>query len=99
MLNTLANHGYIPRDGLNFTLAQLQDGFTKAINLAPDFSIGPWDVGILASTTCYNSTLNLHDLVEHNLIEHDASLSRLVCPPVPLLHSGQNSRMSYLACS
>lgn len=77
MLNTLANHGYLPRDGLNFTLAQLQDAFTKAINLAPDFSVGPWDTGVQASTTGINGTLNLHDLVKHDLIEHDASLSRL----------------------
>ncbi|KAJ4416148.1 hypothetical protein N0V82_006908 [Gnomoniopsis sp. IMI 355080] len=77
MLNTLANHGYLPRNGLNFTLAQLQDAFTTAINLAPDFSVGPWDTGIQASTTGVNGTLNLHDLVKHDLIEHDASLSRL----------------------
>lgn len=80
MLNTLANHGYIPRSGLNFTLFQLQDGFTKSINLAPDSVVGPWNTGMLASTTGFNNTLNLHDLVKHNLIEHDASLSRLVCP-------------------
>lgn len=77
MLNTLANHGYISRDGLNITLAELQNGFAEAINLAPDFVVGPWNVGMTASTTGYNNTLNLHDLVKHNVIEHDASLSRL----------------------
>lgn len=77
MLNTLANHGYISRDGLNISLADLQDGFTKAINLAPDFSVGPFTVGMETSTTGRDDTLNLHDLVEHDVIEHDASLSRL----------------------
>lgn len=77
MLNTLANHGYIARDGLNITLAELQDGFTAAINLAPDFSVGPFTVGMKTSTTGRNDTLNLHDLVKHDVIEHDASLSRL----------------------
>lgn len=77
MLNTLANHGYIPRNDMNFKLAQLQYGFTKAINLVPDFSIEPWHTGVLASTTGVNGNLNLHDLVKHDLIEHNASLSRL----------------------
>lgn len=77
MLNTLANHGYISRDGLNITLAELQNGFTEAINLAPDFSVRPWATGLLASTTGNNFTLNLNDLIKHNVIEHDASLSRL----------------------
>lgn len=77
MLNTLANHGYISRDGLNITLTELQNGFTNAINLAPEFSVGPWTAGMQTSTTGRNDTLNLHDLVKHNVIEHDASLSRL----------------------
>jgi hypothetical protein len=77
MLNTLANHGYIPRDGKSITLKALQDGFTAAINLAPDFSVGPFATGLTTSTTGNASTFDLHDLTKHNVIEHDASLSRL----------------------
>lgn len=76
MLNTLANHGYVARDGKNISLADLQDGFMAAINLEPAFSVGPFAVGVTASTTGRNDTLELHDLLKHNLIEHDVSLSR-----------------------
>lgn len=76
MLNTLANHGYVARNGMNISLADMQAGFQESINLAPDFSVGPFGVGVTASTTGRNDTLNLHDLLKHNLIEHDASLSR-----------------------
>lgn len=76
MLNTLANHGYISRDGKDISLKEMQDGFEAAINLEPAFSVGPFGVGVTASTTGRNDTLNLHDLLKHNLIEHDASLSR-----------------------
>lgn len=76
MLNTLANHGYVARNGMNISLADMQAGFQASINLEPDFSIGPFGVGVTASTTGRNDTLNLHDLLKHNLIEHDASLSR-----------------------
>ena len=73
MLNTLANHGYVARDGKNISLADMQDGFAAAINLEPAFSVGPFGVGVTDSTTGRNDTLNLHDLLKHNLIEHDAS--------------------------
>lgn len=76
MLNTLANHGYVARNGMNISLADMQAGFEASINLEPEFSVGPFGVGVTASTTGRNDTLNLHDLLKHNLIEHDASLSR-----------------------
>jgi hypothetical protein len=76
MLNTLANHGYVARNGMNISLADMQAGFEAAINLTPEFSVGPFAVGMTASTTGRIDTLNLHDLLKHNVIEHDASLSR-----------------------
>ncbi|KAG8165273.1 hypothetical protein KVR01_005548 [Diaporthe batatas] len=76
MMNTLANHGYVARNGRNISLADMQAGFEAAINLEPSFSIGPFGVAVTASTTGRNDTFNLHDLLKHNLIEHDLSLSR-----------------------
>ncbi|KAL0943142.1 chloroperoxidase-like protein [Colletotrichum truncatum] len=35
MVNTLANHGFLPRSGLNVSLADLVAGFTAAVNLDP----------------------------------------------------------------
>lgn len=76
MLNTAANHRFIPRDGYNISLLEFQNGLASAINLDPSFSAGPFTALLPYSTTGYNGTLNLHDLAAHNVIEHDGSLSR-----------------------
>ncbi|KAH0440710.1 chloroperoxidase-like protein [Colletotrichum camelliae] len=33
VLNALANHGYLPRDGMNINMEQLKFAFTKALNI------------------------------------------------------------------
>ncbi|KAG6580161.1 chloroperoxidase [Phytophthora cinnamomi] len=68
-LNTLANHGYLPRDGKNITvkmaLAAIQDKFNIAEDLA----------GVIRTLT--PAQFDLNDLSKHNdPIEHDASLAR-----------------------
>ena len=35
MVNSLANHGYLPRNGLNISLDDLLVAFTDAVNLDP----------------------------------------------------------------
>ncbi|CAG8677857.1 16285_t:CDS:2 [Cetraspora pellucida] len=75
-LNTLANHGYLPRDGNNITSQQLIKALQDAYNLS----------GILATVSTYNGvvtnglllkkTFNLEELSKHNTLEHDASLTR-----------------------
>ncbi|KAJ7586901.1 Chloroperoxidase [Mycena floridula] len=73
-LNTLANHGFLPRDGRNLTpdivLQASQDGF----NVAPELLFFAGRQGLLTSTTL--ETFTLDDIKLHNTIEHDASLSR-----------------------
>ncbi|KAF4548684.1 Peroxidase-like protein 6 [Elsinoe fawcettii] len=76
MINTLANHGYLPRDGLNVSLDQLVAGFEAAVNLHPEATLLVGCAALPASTTGYNDTFNLDDLSKHNVIEHDGSLSR-----------------------
>ncbi|KAF7362908.1 hypothetical protein MVEN_00641400 [Mycena venus] len=74
-LNTLANHGYLPRDGRNITVPMIVQSFEEVFNLGVD-ALQPFaKFGLLSSAA--PDTLNLDDLVEHSLIEHDASLSRL----------------------
>ncbi|KAM5350049.1 hypothetical protein ACJ41O_006554 [Fusarium nematophilum] len=73
MVNSLANHGYLPRDGLNISLPDLVTAFTDAINLDPAATTL---VGQKAVTTGNNVTFDLDNLSEHNVIEHDGSLSR-----------------------
>ncbi|KAG2760279.1 hypothetical protein PC129_g8134 [Phytophthora cactorum] len=65
-LNTLANHGHIPRDGKNLTPAILGDGIMKVYN----FDKKLLDVIFLALP----SKFTLADLGDPNFIDHDASL-------------------------
>ncbi|KAK2002644.1 Cloroperoxidase [Colletotrichum falcatum] len=76
MVNALANHGYLPRNGLNVSLADLITGFTAAVNLDPAATTLVGQKALLTSTTGNNATFNLDDLDTHGIIEHDGSLSR-----------------------
>ncbi|KAJ7586840.1 Chloroperoxidase [Mycena floridula] len=73
-LNTLANHGFLPRDGRNLTpdivIQASQDGF----NVAPELLFLAGRQGLTTGTTL--ETFTLDDIKLHNNIEHDASLSR-----------------------
>ncbi|KAJ7579896.1 Cloroperoxidase [Mycena floridula] len=73
-LNTLANHGFLPRDGRNLTpdivIQASQDGF----NVAADVLFFPARQSLTTGTTL--ETFTLDDIKLHNNIEHDASLSR-----------------------
>ncbi|KAK2626202.1 hypothetical protein QTJ16_004464 [Diplocarpon rosae] len=76
MLNTLANHGYIARDGLNISMDDLKVGLENSINLDPTATQTFGAAALLTSTTGNNATFNLDDLDQHKIIEHDGSLSR-----------------------
>lgn len=72
MLNTLANHGFMPRDGKNINRKLAIDVLNTTLN---------WDataVGFLyniAQRANPNGTsFDLNDLTAHNIHEHDASL-------------------------
>ncbi|KAK0117497.1 hypothetical protein ONS95_011837 [Cadophora gregata] len=76
MVNTLANHGFLPRDGLNISLADLVVAFNASVNLAPAATTLVGQKALLASTTGNNATFDLNDINKHGIIEHDGSLSR-----------------------
>jgi hypothetical protein len=66
-LNTLANHGYLPRDGRNITRDMLKTAIKSVYNIGEE-----------VATTLANGApalLSLSDLSLHDLIEHDASLA------------------------
>ncbi|KZT68879.1 Cloroperoxidase, partial [Daedalea quercina L-15889] len=72
-LNTLANHGYLPRDGKCITPAvlihALRAGYHLSYPLAAFLTHGGFFlIGQRRRRIC------LHDLSRHNCIEHDASL-------------------------
>uniref|UniRef100_K3WVQ7 Heme haloperoxidase family profile domain-containing protein n=1 Tax=Globisporangium ultimum (strain ATCC 200006 / CBS 805.95 / DAOM BR144) TaxID=431595 RepID=K3WVQ7_GLOUD len=65
-LNTLANHGYLPRDGKNLTPQMLKHAVCNAFNLDPSLA------KTLVAPLPHEFTLA--DLGKHNFLEHDASL-------------------------
>jgi hypothetical protein len=76
MLNALANHGYLPRDGLNIDQDQVLTALNLSVNFVADSLVGVVQAALSTSTTGNSSTFNLADTAEHNVIEHDGSLSR-----------------------
>ncbi|KAL0567409.1 hypothetical protein V5O48_014586 [Marasmius crinis-equi] len=73
-LNTLANHGFLPRDGRNITVSMIVEAGFKAYHIQAEFLIRAGKVGMLTSHEA--ETLSLDDLKLHGTLEHDASLSR-----------------------
>lgn len=78
MLNTLANHGFLPHDGKNLTQELVTKGLGDGLNFAPAFTQIMFKQALPANPDYPNATtFNLDQLNRHNILEHDASLSRL----------------------
>ncbi|KAI6912731.1 Cloroperoxidase [Hortaea werneckii] len=78
MLNTLANHGFLPHDGKNFTQEVVTKGLGDGLNFAPALTEIMFKQALPANPDYPNATtFNLDQLNRHNVLEHDASLSRL----------------------
>lgn len=65
-LNTLANHGYFPRDGKNLTPALVKRVIVQVFNLQESLAE--------SLTNALPPVFTLADLGVHNFIEHDASM-------------------------
>lgn len=76
MLNTLANHGFLPHDGKDITEEDTIRALGEGLNF--DEEISRFLHEFAASTNPLpNATIfNLDHLGRHNVLEHDASLSR-----------------------
>ncbi|PBK73314.1 Cloroperoxidase [Armillaria solidipes] len=73
-LNTLANHGFLPRDGRNITVEMVLNAALEGFNIDKSVLILVAATGLLTAKTLGSFTLD--DLKLHGIIEHDASLSR-----------------------
>lgn len=65
-INAIANHGYLPRNGLNISLEQFITGFREGLNFDAEFVRDAVKVYQPFTTTGYNNTLNLNDLDHHS---------------------------------
>ncbi|KAL5383882.1 hypothetical protein DPSP01_005681 [Paraphaeosphaeria sporulosa] len=75
VLNALANHGFLPRDGRNITQGVLIKA-TSAVNLSTEVTVGLFLAALKTSSDPASGAFTLQDLKKHNIIEHDGSLSR-----------------------
>ncbi|KAL6251795.1 hypothetical protein RBB50_002005 [Rhinocladiella similis] len=74
-LNALANQGYLPRDGKNITLSQVQHALQTALHM--DWLAAASLVSSLPPLLRPDGTFDLIDTRRHNVIEHDSSFTRL----------------------
>ncbi|KAL4864993.1 hypothetical protein BDV12DRAFT_188485 [Aspergillus spectabilis] len=76
MMNTLANHGFLPHDGRNLTRPNVVDALTTALNFNASLANLMFDMAIVANPEQNATYFTLDHLNRHNVLEHDASLSR-----------------------
>ncbi|KAJ8065653.1 hypothetical protein OCU04_006325 [Sclerotinia nivalis] len=77
MMNTLANHGFLPRDGRNLTEHNVVKGLNHGLNFNKSLASIMFQQAVPASPAYPNTTFfTLDDLNRHNVLEHDASISR-----------------------
>ncbi|CAG8948990.1 hypothetical protein HYFRA_00002118 [Hymenoscyphus fraxineus] len=76
MMNTLANHGFLPHDGRNITRETAIKALGQGINFDPALAGLMWDQAIFINPEPNATFFTLDMLNVHNVLEHDASLSR-----------------------
>ncbi|KAI1336611.1 Peroxidase, family 2-domain-containing protein [Xylariaceae sp. FL0016] len=76
MLNTLANHGFLPHDGKNLKETEVVDALATALNFDAELSKLLFSFAVTTNPTPNATTFSLNDLGRHDILEHDASLSR-----------------------
>jgi len=76
MLNTLANHGFLPRNGRNLTRKNVVDSLHDGLNFNTTLGGMMWQQAIVANPEPNATFFTLEQLNVHGVLEHDASLSR-----------------------
>ncbi|RDW73919.1 hypothetical protein BP5796_07361 [Coleophoma crateriformis] len=76
MMNTLANHGFLPHDGRNITKANAIHALGAGLNFDATLAGIMWDQAIIANTEPNATFFTLDNLNRHNILEHDGSMSR-----------------------
>ncbi|KAL6236530.1 hypothetical protein BDW75DRAFT_250069 [Aspergillus navahoensis] len=76
MMNTLANHNFLPHDGRNITRDKLINALGEALNFNASLASLMFDMAIVVNPEPNATWFTLDQLNQHNVLEHDASLSR-----------------------
>lgn len=73
-LNTLANHGYLPRNGRQITFTDIRTSLEEAFGLSSGFALFMAIGSFTLLRRRFTHPFDLHETAIHNLIEHNASL-------------------------
>lgn len=76
MLNTLANHAILPHNGQNITKDITVNALFNALNIDKALGEFLFNFAVTTNPQPNATTFNLDHLSRHNILEHDASLSR-----------------------
>ncbi|KAI4937562.1 uncharacterized protein J4E92_002293 [Alternaria infectoria] len=71
-----SNHGFLPRDGRNFTQENVVKGLKDGLNFNASLGALMWQQAIIANPEPNATFFTLEQLNVHNVLEHDASLTR-----------------------
>ena len=74
MLNTLANHHFLPHDGRNLTREVVVNALKEALNFEESLSNTMFDHALIANPNTGATSFDLDQLNQHNVLEHDASM-------------------------
>ncbi|KAH8898024.1 Cloroperoxidase [Thozetella sp. PMI_491] len=76
MLNTLANHGFLPRSGKDITENDTVQALGTGLNIDAALAKSLHSAAVRTNPDTNATTFSLDNLSRHNILEHDASLSR-----------------------
>lgn len=74
MLNTLANHGFLPHSGKNITEEDTVNALNTALNVDQSLGVFLFQHAITTNPAPNATNFSLDNLDRHNILEHDASL-------------------------
>lgn len=80
MLNTLANHGFLPHDGKVITENRTINTLQTVLNIDPSLGEFLFQKALTTNPAPNATTFDLDNLDRHNILEHDASLRSVQIP-------------------
>jgi hypothetical protein len=86
MLNTLANHGFLPHNGKDISESVIVQVFGDVLNFDPAFSQFLHGIALRGNPAPNATTFSLNNLDAHKLFEHDSSLRFVIRPILVLSH-------------
>ena len=80
MLNSLTNHGYLPRNGKGITKQMAVEVLSDVLNWDASVVNDLYDFAQPTNPAPNATNINLDELSTHNILEHDGSLRYVTRP-------------------